>query len=120
MTDPTVERNAMQRYVMPYLNPLLLCFGLYANYIAHTVEVLKGNEVASPGKLCLPLQIAAMVYVHGWLRGAALIFVCNGVLGVYYFTMALMNHNAEHCHDVRERNAAQDWGQVSSPANHAK
>ena len=35
----------------------------------------------------------------------------TGVLGCYYFTMALMNHNAAHCHDVRARNKSQDWGQ---------
>merc|ERR1711865_348124 len=28
-----------------------------------------------------------------------------------------MNHNAEHCHDVRERNAAQDWGQAQLQAS---
>merc|ERR1712165_498007 len=29
---------------------------------------------------------------------------------MYYFTMALMNHNAEHCLKTRVRNAAEDWG----------
>ena len=65
VTDPTVERNALQRYVMPYVNPLILSFGLYGNYMAHLVEVLKGNEVVSPWKLLLPLEISTMAHTWG-------------------------------------------------------
>ena len=35
-----------------------------------------------------------------------------GILGIYYFTLALMNHNAEHCSDVKIRNEARDWGEA--------
>jgi linoleoyl-CoA desaturase len=44
------------------------------------------------------------------------------VLGVYYFTLALMNHNDERVtSSVDERNAAKDWGeaQVHSSADWA-
>lgn len=109
VTDPTVERNGLQRYVMPYVNPLILSFGLYGNYTSHLVEVLKGNEVVSPWKALLPLEIAIMVRAWGW-RGLLLMYVAHAVLGIYYFTVALMNHNAESCMDVQQRNAAPDWG----------
>ena len=111
VTDPTVPRNWLQRNVMPYANPLLLTFGLYANWFAHLVETLHGNEKPMPTKLLLPLQIALMVQRWG-LHGAALVYVANGVLGVWYFSMALMNHNAEHTHDVDAHNAARDWGEA--------
>lgn len=111
VTDPTVERNWLQRRVLPYLNPLILCFALYGNYSAHLVEVFKGNEVLTMGKLFLPLQICAFVLRWGWY-GLWLIFITNSVVGIYYFSMALMNHNAEHCHDVSARNASKDWGEA--------
>lgn len=111
VTDPTVERNALQRFVMPYISPLLLSFGLYTNYLINLVEVCKGNDVVTPWKLLLPLEIAAMARAWGW-RGLLLMYLSHAILGVYYFTMALMNHNAEHCHDVARRNAARDWGEA--------
>ena len=101
---------------MPYVNPLILSFGLYGNYMAHLVEVLKGNEVVSPWKLLLPLEIAAMAYTWGW-KGLLLIYLSHAILGIYYFTMALMNHNAENCMDVKKRNAARDWGEAQLHAS---
>lgn len=120
LTDPTVERNAFQKYLMPYVNPVVLSFGLYGNYINHLVELLKGREVISPWKLLLPLEVAAMAYAWG-LRGLLLMYLSNGLLGVYYFTLALMNHNAEKCVDVKRRNASRDWGeaQLNSSADWA-
>lgn len=111
VTDPTVPRAWWQRAITPYLNPLLLSFGLYANYMAHAVETLKGNEVFRPSKLLLPLQIFLMVQRWG-LHGALLVYVSNAVLGVWYFSLALMNHNSEHSHDVDARNGARDWGEA--------
>ena len=84
VTDPTVPRNWLQRNVMPYANPLLLTFGLYANWFAHLVETLHGHERFVPTKLLLPLQIAAMVQRWGLLHGGALVYAANGVLGVWY------------------------------------
>ena len=111
ITDPTVERNAIQRYILPYINPVILSVGLYGNYIAHTVELMKGNEVATLWKLLLPMEIAALGYRWG-IKGFALMYLSHAILGVYYFTMALMNHNAEHCVDVQKRNASRDWGEA--------
>eukprot|EP00947_MAST-08B_sp_MAST-8B-sp1_P003976 g3976.t1 len=102
VTDPTVPRAWIQRVVLPVINPVLLTFGLWANYWAHFVALLQGQERASPWKLLLPLQVALMVQRWGFWHGFGLLYVANGVLGIYYFTMALMNHNAAHCHDVKK------------------
>mmetsp|Transcript_59036 Transcript_59036/g.129618 ORF Transcript_59036/g.129618 Transcript_59036/m.129618 type:complete len:491 (-) Transcript_59036:349-1821(-) len=119
ITDPTVERNFLQRWILPYVNPVILMFGLYGNYIAHTVELLKGNEKFAVSKLLFPLQIGAMLKRWGLIKGAGLILTLNGFLGVYYFSVALMNHNAEHCMDVKVRNSSRDWAvaQLNSSAD---
>jgi len=119
VTDPTVERNSVQRWILPYLNPLILCFGLYANYVAHTFELVKGNECFAPTKLLMPLQLGLLINRWGLLHGFGLQFVANSVMGVYYFTMALMNHNAEHCMDTSARNDSSDWAvaQLNSSAD---
>mmetsp|Transcript_84195 Transcript_84195/g.191973 ORF Transcript_84195/g.191973 Transcript_84195/m.191973 type:complete len:451 (-) Transcript_84195:41-1393(-) len=111
VTDPTVPRNWLQRCVLPYANWIILSFGLFGNYIAHFTEVVKGNEKITVWKLCLPLQLVAFVARWG-LWGALLMYVWAGTLGVYYFSMALMNHNAEHCMDVTARNKSRDWGEA--------
>ena len=116
VTDPTVERNVLQQYVMPYVNPVVLSFGLYGNYMAHLTEVLKGNEVVSPWKALLPLEIALMIRAWGW-RGLLLMYLSHAILGIYYFTMALMNHNAEACVNVQKRNAARDRGEAQLHAS---
>ena len=117
ITDPTRERGWVQRCVTPYLNPLLLCFGVYGNFLAHAVELIKGNERPSAGKLLLPLHVTAMVSRWGALHGACLCFAFHATIGVYYFTLALMNHNAEHCTAVARRNAARDWGEAQLTAS---
>lgn len=109
VTDPTVQRNKLQEFVTPYLNPLLLTFGLYANYVDHFVGMVTGTEEWRAMKLCLPLNICVMVCKWG-LHGAAITYTWTAVMSVWYFTMALMNHNAEHCMDVDARNKAADWG----------
>eukprot|EP00316_Scyphosphaera_apsteinii_P012467 CAMPEP_0119307142 /NCGR_PEP_ID=MMETSP1333-20130426/7715_1 /TAXON_ID=418940 /ORGANISM="Scyphosphaera apsteinii, Strain RCC1455" /LENGTH=424 /DNA_ID=CAMNT_0007310615 /DNA_START=139 /DNA_END=1413 /DNA_ORIENTATION=+ len=112
VTDPTTPRHWIQSYVMPYINPVILTFGLYANFLAHAADMLKGREEWRLWKAILPLNIAAMVCRWGLLRGWMLTHTWISVLGLWYFTMALMNHNAERCMDVDARNAARDWGEA--------
>mmetsp|Transcript_121720 Transcript_121720/g.351424 ORF Transcript_121720/g.351424 Transcript_121720/m.351424 type:complete len:500 (-) Transcript_121720:61-1560(-) len=108
VSDPCMERNWFQK-ITPMLTPLILCFGLYANYLAHAVELLKGNEAFSIFKLCLPATVVAFVLRWGWW-GFFLLFLSHALLGNYYFTLALMNHNAEQCVNVANRNKSRDWG----------
>lgn len=111
VTDPTVERNWFQKNICPYLIPLFLCFGLHGNWIFHLLELCKGREVLSVGKLFLPLQLYAMHSRWG-VWGLVLMFVSHAVLGNYYFSLALMNHNAETTVNTTKRNKAQDWGEA--------
>lgn len=110
LTDPTVERNWLQRFITPYMNPVFLCFGMWGNWLFHFQEVLTGHEVVSSMKVLIPLQVALLVSTWGWLRGVGLVFSTYSVMSVYYFTMALMNHNAAHTMDITLRNSSRDWG----------
>merc|ERR1712054_566985 len=100
----------IQAYVMPVIHPIILTFGLYANYFAHLVEMFKGSEAWRPTKAILPLNIALMLARHGLIRGLLCSYLWSSVLGLWYFTIALMNHNAEHTMDVDSRNKVRDWG----------
>ena len=68
-TDPTKERAFLQKYLTPHINFVLISFGAAANYIAHTVELIKGHEEFHIGKLFLPLQVAAHIYLFGLWPG---------------------------------------------------
>ena len=41
-------------------------------------------------KLAYPLEIAVMVWQWGWVDGLLLTYIWSAVVGVYYFTMALL------------------------------
>ena len=110
-TDPTAPRNFMQQYVTPNLFHVILSFGTYGNYAIHTLHLLQGQEVWSIGKSFFLLEHA--LFYHRWgFHGLLLLFSLQAIMANYYFTMALMNHNAEHCLNVSKRNNAQDWGQA--------
>ena len=47
------------------------------------------------GKVFVPLEIYALAQVWGLYRAVALWMVMAGTCSVYYFTIALMNHNTE-------------------------
>jgi len=108
--DPTVPRNWLQTYITPYINPIILFFGVWGNFSFHTTELLKGREKITAWKLFFPCMLLLYVIQHGIIWGAVLSIVHVGTLGTYYFTNALMNHNSEHCWDVNLRNAQKDWG----------
>jgi len=110
VTDPTVPRHWFQAKVMPFINPIILTFGLFANYGAHLADMIQGHEEWRPTKAILPLNAALMLSRWGLVHGVLLTYVWAAVLGLWYFTMALMNHNAENCMDVDKRNKAMDWG----------
>ncbi|GMI55230.1 hypothetical protein ScalyP_jg1660 [Parmales sp. scaly parma] len=108
-TDPTVNRNLFEK-ICALGNPIVLWFGLPGNYVIHLLEMMRGREDITLGKAFLPGLIYLFCKVCGWKRGCMLMFVQAGFLGVHYFTMALMNHNAEHCVNTEARNGANDWG----------
>jgi len=99
--------------VTPFLNPIILTFAGWGNYIAHFAEVLKGNDKFVIPKLFMPMQVALFMYTWGPAWGFFLAYINASVIGIYYFTCALMNHNAEHITNaVDKRNKARDWGEA--------
>lgn len=110
-TDPTVSRNVLQEKLAPAVLHIILCFGVYGNYAAHLGFLLQGQEVLSVGKIFFPLLHYLFWARWGWY-GLALYFTVNAVLGNFYFTIALMNHNSAHSHDVAQRNKSCDWGEA--------
>eukprot|EP00547_Thalassionema_nitzschioides_P000459 CAMPEP_0194204406 /NCGR_PEP_ID=MMETSP0156-20130528/3931_1 /TAXON_ID=33649 /ORGANISM="Thalassionema nitzschioides, Strain L26-B" /LENGTH=391 /DNA_ID=CAMNT_0038930405 /DNA_START=161 /DNA_END=1333 /DNA_ORIENTATION=- len=108
VTDPSRPRNFVQKHIMPYLLPVVLSFGVYGNYILHLTWIFQGQEVLSIGKLFFPVFHYLFWSRWGWY-GLALYFGMNSITANYYFTMALMNHNAEFTHNVKQRNKSRDW-----------
>jgi len=109
-TDPTTRRSWFQAIVAPMINPVLLFFGPWVNYIAHGIELALGNEKFSIGKLFLPTEIVLMVWACGAVRGTLLQMLQIGIVGTWYYTIALLNHNTEHCWDLKIKNKTSDWG----------
>jgi len=109
-TDPTRARHPFQAYVAPYINFLLISFGAFANYIAHTVGLIRGEEEFHIGKLFMPLQIGLYLYYYGLGGGLLRSYIHFGIASVWYFTIALLNHNSLQCVDVQAKNTAVDWG----------
>jgi len=110
IVNPCIARNWVQKWVLAFMNPVLLFFGTEANWIAHFVETLRGNESLNWGKLCVPIELALLASQWGLGRAFLLWMVTAGTVSTYYFTIALMNHNTEAAWDVPTRNKAQDWG----------
>jgi len=72
-----------------------LLFGVAGNFTAHLVGLLQGEEIFRFSKLFMPIEIAIMASKWGYW-GAFLMFIGVGVMSVWYFTIALMNHNTEN------------------------
>jgi len=112
VTDPTRQRGWWQKNVLPYCHPIVFFFGPYVNYVTHFISILKGHEDLSVGKIFLPVHILLWIHRFGFSHGFSLALTTHGIIGLYYFTLALVNHNAEHTLDVRSRNKALDWGEA--------
>jgi fatty acid desaturase/cytochrome b involved in lipid metabolism len=111
MTDPTKERPFWQGTIFRVLQPFLLSFGVYANYFEHTNAMIKGFERFSVGKLFLPMEIVLLVYCWGLSWGLLLTYAYTATIGVWYFTLALINHNAETNFLGKTSTVkVQDWG----------
>jgi fatty acid desaturase len=107
--DPAKPRTAFHR-ATACLFPFLISFGIFANYASHACAVARGDKGARPEKLVFFVQVAALVASHG-ARGALYAYIVFGTTSVWYFTLALMNHNTAASVDVSRREAARDWGE---------
>ena len=97
VVDPRKARSALQRHVFPALAPAILAFGVLGNYAARVAAVAKREESLSAGEVVLPTQLLLLALRHGLGRALALVFVQTSVTGVWYFSLALTNHNAASC-----------------------
>lgn len=112
IVDPTKHRAWWQTLLLVPLHQVILFFGPIGNYTIHLIGLFKGNETFSIGKLFLPMEFAYMMYHHGLLVGLLLPLLGCGVMGCYYFTIALANHNTKAAWNVDGRNQATDWAQT--------
>lgn len=108
VANPTVNRSFIQSYILPYLNPIVLFFGIIGNYTTHGIAMWNGEEEFSISKLFFPALFAIYYYYLSSYGLFLFVFQC-GVSGVYYFTIALMNHNSYNNHSVKLKNRARDW-----------
>lgn len=102
LADPTVQRNWWQRNVTPFINPLILSFGILGNYAHHTIELCKGNETFHLSKLWWPSQAALLVWRWGF-RGVHLFMMLTTITSFWYFSLAMMNHNSRKAHTLSLR-----------------
>lgn len=102
ITDPTIRRTWWQHNITPFINPLILSFGIFGNYIFHTFELFKGNETFHFSKLWWPVQSVVLTWMWGW-RGVRLFLVVNAITSFWYFSLAMMNHNSRKAHTISLR-----------------
>lgn len=112
VVDPTVERSWLQQNVTPFLNPAILACGILGNYIYHSMELLQGRERIHPSKLIWPFEALLLVRTWGWVHGLALFGTASAVTSIWYFSLALMNHNSHRCHDIERRETAKSWAHL--------
>lgn len=110
-TDPRAERDFLQRNVYPWFFHVFLCVGTYSNFMRHNWWTLKGEEEISIGKLFFPMWHYLFYLKWGW-HGVGLVFFMTAVTGNYFYTIALMNHNADNAVDFKRRNKSRDWGEA--------
>ena len=102
ITDPTIHRTCLQRNITPFLNPIILACGILGNYAYHTLELARGCEKLHISKIFFPLHASLLIYKWS-VKGVFLFLTMTSVTSLWYFTLALMNHNTYKCHDISKR-----------------
>lgn len=105
-TDPLTQRNWLHRNIIPYINWVILWFGVLGNSIIHSIQLIQGVEIMHYGFLLKPIQLAILTYFIGLKHGALSMFIQYGVVSSWFYTIAVMNHNSELGWDVDRRNNA--------------
>lgn len=115
VVDPVKERNLAQRTLTPLYQPVVLFFGVIANWVDHLLGAIKHEDIRTYQlgwpKLFLPLLFVAYGVVLG-PKGVLILLVALGLASVWYFTVALANHNTEAAWDLEARAQARDWGEA--------
>lgn len=120
--DPRVKRHWLQKGANYYW-PLVLWFGVFGNYAHNFTQVfVTREETFNRGILFWPVMVGVWCHLAGSIaQGLKLWFITHGVLGLYYFTIALANHNQEENWDVKginhKLNEKKDWAEYQLIVN---
>lgn len=109
-TNPARKRTFIHK-LTAYIFPIVLSFGIFVNYIIHFSEVLQGIKPLRPEKFIFIFQFGAMVASHGLYGALWRMYIIFGCISVWYFTLALMNHNTDSSVNVKRRETGRDWGE---------
>jgi len=104
---PTEPRSAFNK-ISTLVWPVVLCFAVFGNWLNVAASWAKNQETWRPTMFIQPALWAAHTYLWG-TPGLVCCFLVSAVLGVWYFTVALMNHNTDHTVQVTESEPA-CWG----------
>lgn len=122
IVDPTRHRTLFQK-ACAIGTWCILFFGVWGNYFAdlsvninNIFDVKHKNHKFARMNILLkcifPIEIAILIYFNGLLHGLLLAFTFYGTVGIYYFTIALSNHNTDKAWDLNARHNAKDWGEA--------
>ena len=115
VVDPAKKRTVVQRVLTPFYQPLVLFFGVLANYIDHFTQMKRDPRALKHqldfGKLFLPTWFILYFVFQGWM-GIGILLCALGVASIWYFTVALANHNTHDAWDLEKRSEARDWGEA--------
>ena len=86
-----------------------MAFGVIANWLNVAVGSIKGLENWRWSMLSQPLLASAYVWRFGLSSAALYEFWVVAGMSVWYFTIALMNHNTDHT--LVSRSSPRDWAE---------
>ena len=110
VTDPTKKRSFLQN-----LSPLILCLvlipGTLVNYITTWLMIIFKKEDFYFSNLIFLVEMMTIIYSNGLKEGLILIIIWTGSQSIWYFNIALWNHNTEHTLNLKNRNESKDFGE---------
>lgn len=111
--DPCRDRAWWQRWLVPLMQPIVLFFGVFGNYLTQVKSMILHAQARrnqwSWAKLILPLEFLIYMLVLGPGRGALMLVLATGIASFWYFMVALGNHNTDAAWNLQARLGAQDW-----------
>lgn len=89
--------------------PAILAFGVIANWINVFVGTIKGTEDWRWSMCTQPFLAIAYASRFGFTHAAMHAFWVVAGMSIWYFTIALMNHNTDHT--LKSRSVPRDWAE---------
>lgn len=112
LSDPRRKRNFFHKYLTWLFCPIILCFGIYGNYLANVTLIFTKKQEFTWGILLYPIHLLLHIYIceYDCLNALFRWLLLSSVSSCYYFTIALMNHNQHEIWDLQKISNAKDWG----------